>query len=269
MLIIFSIYFFEDYYQKYKFLHNLSYALNVFLSASILFSIGRYLIITLYNKRHENRSVRGNFVLGINRVTAILNSSFAILAGMLTFDIDPRDFMTSMTIVAMAIAVTFRDYITNMISGLLIMFSQEISVGDRIQVGGFRGRIVDITFSSLILQDEEDDIVMVPNNLIFTGPVLNLSAHRSSLMSVKFELPLKTATETEALQDAIQQLLLNHPNLTGDDELELKIVEIGKDSVKYKMEMHAVSSSNRLHRQLENEILKEVLNFERRANASI
>ncbi|TYP95723.1 small-conductance mechanosensitive channel [Sphingobacterium allocomposti] len=263
MILNASFFYFEDLYSSRRVINNLSNGLNLFLTSSILFSIARYVVITWYNKRHENRDVRGNFVLGINRLTAVLNTSVGIIAIMLALGIDPLNFITSLTIVAMAIAVIFREYITNMISGLFIMFSDQLSVGDRVKVGEYRGRIVDITLSALIIQDEEDDMVMVPNNTVFTSPMVNFSAHRSSLFSVKFELPLHTAVEIDKLEETIQKTLLNHPYLTGEDDLHLKVVEIGKDYVKYKMEMHATSSSSRLHRQLENEVLREVLKFER------
>ncbi|HLS37186.1 MAG TPA: mechanosensitive ion channel domain-containing protein [Sphingobacterium bovisgrunnientis] len=236
--------------------------LNSFLVPSIILSILRFLIISLYNARHANRSVRGNFVLGINRLTAIINAVLFVIAVMVAFGINPVEFVTSLTIVAMAIAVLFRDYITNMISGLFIMFSEQLSVGDRIKVGEHRGRIVDVTFANIILQNEEDDIVMVPNNMVFTNSMVNLSAHRSNLFTVKFELPLYVATDVETLEKEIQKTLLNHPNLDEENLPSLHVVEIGKDFVRYKIELYAVSASNKLHRVIENEILREILIFE-------
>jgi small-conductance mechanosensitive channel len=263
VLLYASFWYLGDFYEQHPRLNKASDGLNLFLTASILFSIGRYIIIMIYKKRHEKRIVRGNFVLGINRLTVVLNTSMAVIAFMIAFGIDPREFVTSLTIVAMAIAVTFREYITNLISGLFIMFSDQLSVGDRVKVGEHKGRIVDINFSSLIIQNEDDDMVMVPNNMVFTSPIINLSAHRSSLFLVKFELPLQAAVEVDKLEESIQALLANHPYLTGEDDLQLKVVEIGKDYVKYKMEMHAKSSSNKVHKQVENEVFKEVLKFKR------
>ncbi len=263
ILLYASFWYSGDFYQQHPRLNKVSDGLNLFLTASILFSIGRYIIITIYNKRHEKRIVRGNFVLGINRLTVVLNTSVALISFMIAFGIDPREFVTSLTIVAMAIAVTFREYITNLISGLFIMFSDQLSVGDRVKVGEHKGRIVDINFSSLIIQNEDDDMVMVPNNMVFTSPIINLSAHRSTLFLVKFELPLQAAVEVDKLEKSIQALLANHPYLTGEDDLQLKVVEIGKDYAKYKMEMHAKSSSNKVHKQVENEVFKEVLKFKR------
>src|SRR5690606_675289 len=142
VLLYTSFWYFGDFYTEYPRLDRVSNGLNLFLTTSILFSIGRYIIITIYNKRHEKRIVRGNFVLGINRLTVVLNTTMAGISLMIALGIDPREFVTSMTIVAMALAVTFREYITNLLSGLFIMFSDQFSVGDRVKIGEHKGRII-------------------------------------------------------------------------------------------------------------------------------
>ncbi len=262
LLIILQINF-ESEIEASSFLPQVRKGLFIFLISSTILSILRFLLIFFYNKKNANRHVRGNFVLGVNRLTAILNAIFAVISLMTILGIDPRDFITSITIVAMAIAVIFRDYITNMISGMIVMFSDQLSVGDRIKVGDYKGRIVDITFANIVLQDEEDDIIMVPNNNVFTTTFMNLSAHQSSLFNVKFELPLLVSMHVDELEETLRASLLGHPNLkVTQEELVLKVMEIGKDFVRYKLDLYAISNSNRLHRKLENEILKEVLKFE-------
>ena len=264
ILIIFSHLHFEHEIEQRKLLAQVLKGLYSFLIPSILLSMVRFLVIILYNARNSIKRERGNFVLGINRLTAVLNTVFLVIAIMTAFGINPKDFITSITIVAMAIAVIFKDYITNMISGLIVMFSEQLSVGDRIQVGDHKGRIIDITFANLVLQDEEDDIVMVPNNLVFTSTFMNLSAHQSSLFTVKFELPLEVSLHLEELEEHLKLSLMTHPNLEfKEDEFQVKVLDIGKDFVRYKIDLYAVTNSNRMHRNIENEILKEIIKFER------
>lgn len=263
-VILLSLFFYAEGLLEHKWVNQLFRGLNTFLIPSIIFAIIRVTIISLYNARHANRSVRGNFVLGINRLTTILDVTFLIMGLMVSFGINPLEFLTSLTIVAMAIALIFREYITNMLSGLFIMFSEQFSVGDRIQIGEHKGRIVDVTFAHIEIQNEEDDIVMIPNNIVFTSPVLNLSAHRSHLFTVKFELPLQTAANVQELEGEIRSVLRNHPNLDKGNTIDLEVVEIGKDFIRYKVELYAVSSSNRLHKQLENELMRYILTFEDR-----
>lgn len=246
-----------------EWIYQMIKGVSTFLIPSLVISIIRFFVLSFYHAKHRDRAVRGNFVLGINRLSTMLNVIFAIIALMVGFGINPLELLMSMTIVAMAIAVTFRDYITNMISGLFIMFSDEISVGDRIRIGEHKGRIVDVTFASIIMQNEEDDMVMIPNNVAFTQAFVNLSAHRSNLFNVKFELPLSLAVDIEKLETELYEAFVNHPNLDKENDFKLKVVQIGKDFVSYRIELHAVSSSNQLHRKLENEILKHILVFER------
>ncbi|MGX1754612.1 mechanosensitive ion channel family protein [Sphingobacterium sp. NPDC055346] len=255
---------FEYDIEKRKLLAQFLRGLYSFLIPSIVLSMFRFLVIMLYNARDSQKRERGNFVLGINRLTAVLNTVFFVIAIMTAFGINPKDFITSITIVAMAIAVIFKDYITNMISGLIVMFSEQLSVGDRIKVGEHKGRIIDITFANLVLQDEEDDIVMVPNNMVFTATFMNLSAHQSSLFTVKFELPLEVSLHIEELEEHLRLSLTTHPNLEiKEDEFQVKVLELGKDFVRYKLDLYAVTNSNRMHRNIENEILKEIIKFER------
>ncbi len=253
----------EDAYKKSTYLSQMGYALNTFLTASILLSVGRFILIALYNRRSAQHSVRGNFVLGINRVTVVLNAVFGIISLMIAFGINPKDFVTSMTIVAMAIAVTFREYITNMISGLILMFSDQFSVGDRIKVGEYNGKIVDITLANIVVKNDDDDIVLIPNNAAFTEKVVNKSVHQSNKLTVRFELPLQSAVFLEQLETDLKKLLKNHPEVSWNNEVVLKVIDIGKDYVKYKIEFIAINSTNKLHRQLENEVLVEVLKYQR------
>ncbi len=233
-----------------------------FLLPSIAVSIARSAIISFYKARRTKKNVRGNFVLGINRLTAILNTMLFGIAFMIAFGINPLEFLTSMTIVAMAIAVTFRDYITNMISGLLIMFSDQLSVGDRIKVNNDKGRIEDITLSNIVLKNEEDDIVLIPNNLFFSQPLINLSVHRSRFFHVKFELPLSVATHSDTLEAELQTLFRAHPELDMKEDIRLQVQEIGKDFVRYKIDLVANTASDRLHKEVENEVLKQILAFQ-------
>ncbi len=244
-----------------KWLWQIMTGASAFLIPSILVSIIRFIVIAFYNARHKHKSIRGNFVLGINRLTALLNAMFFVIAIMIGAGINPVTFLTSMTIVAMAIAVTFRDYITNMLSGLFIMFSDQLSIGDKIKVGEYKGKVEDITLSNIVLKNEEEDIVMVPNNVFFTQPVVNLSALRSKLLTLKFELPLSEASNIEALEKELQVIFNNHPDIEPGNNLQLKVKDLGKDFIKFSIELTANSSSDRLHRKLEAEILKQILLF--------
>ncbi|HAU52385.1 MAG TPA: small conductance mechanosensitive ion channel family transporter [Sphingobacterium sp.] len=254
---------FETFYKQREIIRNMAYGLNTFLTASVLISIGHFILVKLYNSRNEQQVVRGNFVLGITRVATVGNVFFIIVSLMIAVGINPKDFITSMTIVAMAIAVIFREYITNMISGLIIMFSDQFSVGDRIKIGEYQGKIVDITLANLVVRDEDDDAVMIPNNLVFTATLVNKTSQKSNKIVVKFELPIDRSFAVAELEQYLSPLLQKNPNLDHSQGFTIKVADMTKDYIKYKVEVSAISSSNKVHQQVQSSILNELLQFTR------
>lgn len=252
-----------DIYEQKKTIRDIAYGLNTFLTASVLISIGHFILVKLYNSRNEQQVVRGNFVLGITRVATVGNVFFIIVSLMIAVGINPKDFITSMTIVAMAIAVIFREYITNMISGLIIMFSDQFSVGDRIKIGEYQGKIVDITLANLVVRDEDDDAVMIPNNLIFTATLVNKTSQKSNKIVVKFELPIDRAVAVAELERYLSPLFQKNPNLDHSQGFTIKVADLAKDYIKYKVEVSTISSSNKIHQQVQSRILNEILQFQR------
>ncbi|WON93386.1 mechanosensitive ion channel family protein [Sphingobacterium sp. Lzh-3] len=252
-----------DIYEQKKTIRDIAYGLNTFLTASVLISIGHFILVKLYNSRNEQQVVRGNFVLGITRVATVGNVFFILVSLMIAVGINPKDFITSMTIVAMAIAVIFREYITNMISGLIIMFSDQFSVGDRIKIGEYQGKIVDITLANLVVRDEDDDAVMIPNNLVFTATLVNKTSQKSNKIVVKFELPIDRAVAVAELERYLSPLFQKNPNLDHSQGFTIKVADLAKDYIKYKVEVSTISSSNKIHQQVQSRILNEILQFQR------
>src|SRR5690606_37933963 len=159
---------------------GVAYGVNTLLTGSILIAIGRFILIAIYQRRNKkNNRVRGNYILGINQIATILNIVFAILGLMMAFGINPKEFLSSITIVAMAIALLFRDYITNMISGLLIMFCDQFTIGDTVRIGEHQGKIMDITLPHIMVKNVADDVVLIPNSTPFTTISCSRSLHNS------------------------------------------------------------------------------------------
>ena len=262
-LIVWSLSRYSDFYAQYPVLANMAYGLNTFLTASVLISVGRFLLISWYSRRsRENNRLRANVVLGINQIAGILNIVFAILGMMLATNINPTEFLTSITLVAMAIAILFRDYITNMISGLLIMFSDKFTVGDYIKINEDQGRIVDITLSNIILKNEDDDRVMIPNNTAFNVNIINQTIENTRKMVIDFNLPLQSAHKRAQLEHRLFEAIEEMAEEVVKDSVTFRIVSITHLEVRFKLTLllHAKIKSKKSG--IKDRILTEVLAFD-------
>lgn len=228
---------YSEFYDSRPFLGRAAYALSTFLIVNIVVSISRMVIIMLYIRRSAYTShTRGSFVLGINRIASVINSVFLVIAFMLLLKIDPVQFITSITIVAMAIALLFKEYITNMISGLIVMFSDQIALGDYIKMADQQGKVVDITLTNIVLLNDDDDIVMIPNNLVFTSNIVNQSVHNTRMVTIEFELPLNLSAHNEQLEMRLKKIIEDRTEDVVANSFRLKVLSIMKDHVRHKVQ---------------------------------
>lgn len=85
---------------------------------------------------------------------------------------------TSLSIVFAGIAILTKDYITNMVNGMIITFSGQLSIGDNVRLGKQRGKIVDITLQNIHMLNDDDDMIYIPNNLLLSSEVVNYTRRR-------------------------------------------------------------------------------------------
>lgn len=223
---------------KYHWLASANRALIVFLGPSTAVSFLRLIIIYWYIRKHRLKpNIKDNFILGINRIVSILNTAFGIIAFMIFMGIAPLEFLTSITIVAAAIAVTFKDYITNMINGLIIMFSDRLSLGDHIKVQDTEGKILDITLINVILQNEDNDMVIVPNSVIFSSVIINQSKQNIKKLSIEFELSLSLGYSPGELEIYLNKSVAGFSDYITSGGLTIKTLAISKDVARFKVQV--------------------------------
>src|SRR5699024_4638319 len=121
-------------------------AVLFYITAHMVLSFARLVLVYLYIKKSGRpHEFKDNFILGISQIANILSFVAFVIALFLLFNINARDFFTSISIVAAAIAIISKDYVSNMINGMIIMFSDQLSLEDYVKIGTHKGKIVNIT----------------------------------------------------------------------------------------------------------------------------
>ena len=223
------------FYTEYPSVNKIAGAVMVFLGPSLMVSILRLIIIYWYIRKHRFKSnIKDNFILGINRITSILDTIFLAMALLSLLDIKLKDLVFSVSIVAAAIALTFKDYVTNMINGLIIMFSDRLSLGDHIKMGEHEGKILDITLINMILQNEDSDMVIIPNSVVFSSVIINQSKQNIKKLSIEFDMSLKNGYTPEYLENYLSKVISNYSANVMERGLTVKTIAINKDEAVFK-----------------------------------
>lgn len=223
------------------------------LSANILLVLLSY----LYRRSRHMKAKQGdNVVLGIKNIYYLLMAGAIITTILGLFGIDPKTLFTSLSIVAAAIAIVAKDYISEIISGIIISFStNELSVGDYIKIGQHKGKIIDINLTKIAFLDEDDDIIFIPNTKVFASEIVNYTKKQIRRVSIEFEAPLAAIPSVETLEAYLTDSLKDYHAFIEEGSFWLRVVEIRKDSVFMKFQYVL----KQINRELEIEIRRRTV----------
>ncbi|GAA5036352.1 hypothetical protein GCM10011506_30720 [Marivirga lumbricoides] len=216
-------------------------AIQFYLYADLLISLARLIVVYFYFKKHKlRRDVKHNFEVGINHIANILHTIVFIAAIIMLFGLNPITLITSLSIVAAAIAILSKDYISNMINGMIIMFSDELSLGDEIKIGDVKGKVIDITLTNVHIVNDDEDLIYIPNSIIFTSQILNYTKRRVRKVSFDFDLKNNLLTSIEAVEKYIIDSLEPYKSHIQPESYNLRIIKINENftSLKFQFVLH-------------------------------
>jgi MscS family membrane protein len=72
-------------------------------------------------------------------------------------------------------ALASKDFISNLFGSLSLIFSKNFKIGDTIRVKGFEGTVEEISLSHTRIIDKKGTVIFMPNKLIISETVENLS----------------------------------------------------------------------------------------------
>jgi len=252
------------YSQEFGFsLVNVLSALGFFLGGNIIVSLVRMIIVRFYLRKKSNDPMRSNFVLGVNRIAEILNGGVFLIATILLFGEKPGEFFTSITIVAAAIAIISKDYITNMINGLIIMFSDQFTLGDTIKVGEHEGKITDVTLLNMVLTNEDADLVMIPNNLLLTAQVINHSKQHIKKLTFEFDMKIVPGLDVNEIEHKVREVISEFDQYVKHESFYLKTLAIHKDDVRFKCQFLLNTFKKDLERQIRRKVNQTLIEIAR------
>jgi small-conductance mechanosensitive channel len=83
-----------------------------------------------------------------------------------------------------AIGFGLKDLFADVIGGLVIIFEKPYQLGDKVKIGDYYGEVSDIGIRATRLVTPDDNLVSVPNYLIFTQAVASANAGSPEMMVV-------------------------------------------------------------------------------------
>jgi small-conductance mechanosensitive channel len=231
-----------------------------YITGNLIIDFTRLLVVDIYLRRIK-QNAQPNFALGVNRIASVISFSLLIIVIFIVFEINTQEFFTSISIVAAAIAIVFKELIANFVNGLLIMFTDDISLGDEVEIVHHKGKIIDITLINLHLLTDDDDLVYIPNSTVLNTDVVNYTRRVVNRVGFDFQIGYAYLQNVSELEAYIQEALHDCSQYIVPQSYNLKTMEIHQDFavMKYQYTLHKPDKEIETH--IRRKIARKIIDF--------
>jgi small-conductance mechanosensitive channel len=212
--------------------------------AYFVVEILRQIILLVYRTGHPERK-RDNFVAGVGHIITIVYFALGIVLLLALFNISVKEAITTLSLIAAAVVLMTKDYISNLINGMYLTFTKVITIGDQVNIDGVKGKILDITLTNVHLLNDDDDLIYIPNNKVFSGEIINYTRRELKKTSIEFEVDPLLVSDISKLEQRLIEELAPHMHEIQPGTCNLKVVALKKEVIQLKFQFILVDPLNK------------------------
>ncbi|CAH0995434.1 hypothetical protein EMA8858_01556 [Emticicia aquatica] len=199
----------------------------------IIIRLVKFFALVFLKRAEENETKTDEHLVPFFRdiiIALIVFCSFFLILGFV-FRQDVISLITGLGIGGVALALAARATLENLFASFTLFTEQPFIVGDDIELDKMVGKVEKVGFRSTRIRHVDGSLIIVPNQMLVSQTLNNLSERKDRRHKFFIRLKLETPIEKikKVIQD-IQQLLDNHA-LTTEHEGHVKFDEIGDYSV--------------------------------------
>lgn len=157
-----------------EFLPNLISGIVIF----ILTLIGSGFIANWLRKVVKKKISNLEMLQLISRLT---RWSVLIIGTILALDqvnFDVTGFIAGVGVVGFTIGFALQDIAKNFISGILLLYRQPFSIGERVAISEYKGEVKEINVRDTVIETLDGELVIIPNREVYENAIINLTHTR-------------------------------------------------------------------------------------------
>lgn len=234
----------------------ISYA---FFLASVDFA-RRLIRFTYARERKIKRFEKNNFQYGIDNIAKLLVGLGFIVTIFALFGVDLKALITSLSIVAAAIAIITKEYITDFMVGIYFSFSSNFEINDYVKMGEVKGKIIELQMLKIKILNDDDDTVLIPNSKVYNNEIINYTKRDIRLMSIDFQISISSVETIENLEADLIDSLTDFSEFLEAKSFNLRIVEMKKDYIDLKFQYSLKKLDRDVQQQIRKKTVRRVFN---------
>ena len=157
--------------------------------------------------------------------------TFALIAALDLFGIQTTSFIAVLGAAGLAVGLALQGSLSNFASGVLILLFKPFRIGDVIDAGGSKGKIVDIGILTTTMNTPDNQKIIIPNSAIMGGTITNVNAYDTR--RVDLVAGIGYGEDMAKAQAVLERILAGHSKVLKDPAPTIKVVELADSSVNF------------------------------------
>lgn len=229
-----------------------------YISVNLISNTAKY----FYSKKNKiPKGKKNNVHFGIENIENFTVGLAFIALLISLFGVNPLELITSLTIVAVAVAILTKEYIVDFLSGIYLSFSNTFEVNDYVKIDNQKGKIVEISMLKVKILNDDYDTVIIPNSKVHYNEIINYTKKDIRLMTVDFQIALKHIRSIEKLEQEIISSLESFSEYIEPNSYNLKVVEMKMNYLDVKFQYKLNVSDMDLQLSIRRKTIREVFSF--------
>lgn len=214
-----------DFFKSEKFILPIIYLILGFIAHGVI----KFIIKKISNNKYVDKKKKTILSL-IKNILKYVVYIFVILAILSVYGVDTTGIIASLGIAGLVIGLALQDIIADFVAGIFILFDDQYTIGDVVEINGFKGEVIGFGLMSTKIKNATGDVLILSNSSF--KEVINFSRNNVNLIVT---LDVAYNTDIDKLEKVLKDLeedVKKMENTTGTYNL-LGVNEFSSSSIKY------------------------------------
>lgn len=204
------------------------------IAALIIFLLSLYLAGVISKLIKNNMRKRGSdqeLIILVNQITRWTVIVLGVIAALQQIGFDVTSFLAGLGILGFTLGFALQDVSKNFIAGLLLLLQQPFDIGDSIEVGDYRGTVLDVEIRATEILTFDGLYVNIPNGDVFTSAIINYS--RKNTRRLSLDVGVAYGTDLAKVREIVSEALLEIHGVLTDPAPEVVFNTFGDSSINF------------------------------------
>jgi len=202
------------------------------VAALLVFFIGKWLcghISRLVVRLLEKNKVELTLIHFLENLIYYTLLVLVLVAAASQLGINTTSFLTIIGAAGLAVGLALKDSLSNIASGIMLIFLRPFKVGDIVTAAGITGQVATLNIFHTTINTLDNQKMIVPNSNITTNVITNIFANPTRRVDLVFGISY--GDDIAQAKEILNRLIASDPRILKDPAPTIAVAELADSSV--------------------------------------